>query len=307
MVILKPAYPLYPMDGLLRQYEDAITHLERQPLRWRKMRLRQWGHPRSLYKFRALLPPDHPNREQKLQELQYLLLDSTLWLAAATMFNDPFDGRAAFQITERGDALRDALADQFIRVTGGNRRQALAAIEQSGVTAHPERLEKELLQGHDAIRKSIGICSLSAAPSNQLMWAHYGQEHRGVCLRFSVAHDLRNLIAHKVIYDRNYPIVTSMFASSPSKEDLQPLLQKSPDWAYEKEWRIINVGQARTSLSFKPDALTAVIFGMQVDEGDSRYLLDLMQKREAKYGLQTPLFQAEAARNQYRLRFRRLR
>ncbi|MGA7438775.1 MAG: DUF2971 domain-containing protein [Luteibacter sp.] len=302
--MIETIHPLHPINDLLAEYEDAIAHLERQPLPWRTARLRQWGHPRSLYKFRALPLPNQLERKQRLDELKYILLDSTLWLAATTSFNDPFDGRAAFRIAERGDALRDALVSQIVRVAQKDARQALALIHSTGVLDHPELLEHELSLGHERLRDSVGICSLSATPSSQLMWAHYGYEHRGICFRFEVARDLRNLIAHKVIYADDYPVVENIFTDAPSELDLRPLLQKSPDWAYEKEWRVIKVNGARTTLPFDPAALTAVIFGMRTSVQDRDHVLDLLSSRERKYGYPVRVFEAMPAFNQYRLRFR---
>jgi len=70
-----------------------------------------------------------------------------------------------------------------------------------------------------------------------LMWAHYADKHRGVCLEF--AHDARVFDGtYKVVYCEEYP------EFDPGERDINkillPLITKSHDWKYEEEYRAIS-------------------------------------------------------------------
>ncbi|MCX4113271.1 DUF2971 domain-containing protein [Aeromonas hydrophila] len=103
------------------------------------------------------------------------------------------------------------------------------------------------------VMKSYGIFSLSETPRNPLMWAHYANEHRGICIGYN-----RNLFSkiekpkdsiylmaeyepRKINYD-NYRFDKEKKISS--SDDFvnaikSQLLTKSDEWIYEKEHRCI--------------------------------------------------------------------
>jgi Protein of unknown function (DUF2971) len=100
---------------------------------------------------------------------------------------------------------------------------------------------------------NLGIFCLTEEPLNLLMWAHYGEHHRGVVVEFDETHpffdrrkgptdDLRHF--RKVEYNDMRP---SIFLSR--SDAIQVFYTKSREWEYEREWRLI------TPL---PDATTQV-------------------------------------------------
>ncbi|MFQ2217622.1 DUF2971 domain-containing protein [Aeromonas enteropelogenes] len=100
-----------------------------------------------------------------------------------------------------------------------------------------------------------GIVSLSETPRNLLMWAHYANEHKGICIGYkcnlfdSLPYPISNHISNaesytpvKVNYDNIRPQVISENHSEIDKVKsyvLQQLTTKSDDWMYEKEHRCI--------------------------------------------------------------------
>src|SRR6185503_18265527 len=74
-----------------------------------------------------------------------------------------------------------------------------------------------------------------------LMWAHYGDCHRGVCIGF--ARDSEGTFGRTVLpveYREDYPRLTAAnFDPSMNPNSFDQLwLTKAAAWRYEREWRI---------------------------------------------------------------------
>jgi hypothetical protein len=79
------------------------------------------------------------------------------------------------------------------------------------------------------------IYCLTPDPCSTLMWSHYGDNHRGICLEFNVENEVfRN--AWEVSYSSVYPkwVPHRMIEAS-----MTMLLTKSDAWDYEHEFRVI--------------------------------------------------------------------
>jgi hypothetical protein len=82
-----------------------------------------------------------------------------------------------------------------------------------------------------------GLLCFGADWSNSVMWSHYGEKHKGICLGFDVRRSLLQKIDYK---DRR---VRAALGSDPAAAILTPALQnqlaciKARAWEYEEEWR----------------------------------------------------------------------
>lgn len=97
------------------------------------------------------------------------------------------------------------------------------------------------------------------------MWSHYGDQHRGICLGYSVPDDAAGDI-HKMKYGGSRLVqagdVSLMLGGDQSARqrlDEAVLLKKAVPWAYEREWRLIGRRGKRGS----PLELEEVVFGMR--------------------------------------------
>ena len=89
----------------------------------------------------------------------------------------------------------------------------------------------------------IGVLCLSEDHTNLLMWAHYADSHRGICVGFDSSHsffcrriarddELRQL--RKLSYSKDRPHIELVNAVG-----FSDFLTKSMDWSYEREWRML--------------------------------------------------------------------
>lgn len=174
---------------------------------------------------------------------QSLNLDSVMsnkmWYSAPRNFNDPFDCDIA---VDEPEILKSLLPS----VPGGKViREGSYAWLQLKSNLHKQIA---LLEGTLADQKSsIGISCLSEVPDSLLMWSHYANNHRGFCVAYNLLELNQKLkfSAVPVIYTKERICLQSISLDQKAlnKETMslfiQSLTSKSPEWSYEKEWRII--------------------------------------------------------------------
>jgi hypothetical protein len=109
------------------------------------------------------------------------------------------------------------------------------------------------------IREQVGVFCVSTKRDNLLMWAHYADSHRGICLEFD---GLSNLMAHahKVTYSVERVPINPFDDSDAAMMD-KSLLTKSDHWSYEAEWRLIRDQGGPGVVEYRPHVLKGIIFG----------------------------------------------
>jgi hypothetical protein len=166
---------------------------------------------------------------------------------------------------EKVSARRTALAESSAQKLIGDIKYNAANPEIDDRLAHYRRqltqtIEREMRKGYDR-----GVLCLSRNFDSPLMWSHYADQHRGVCIEYDVSmlkpHEL-----HEVSYGTSREVLTSqlrdfIFENSESARnaiDKACLLTKASEWRYESEWRML--GQLGSQAS--PVKLKSIIFGM---------------------------------------------
>jgi len=244
--------------------------------------------PQHVYKYRAF---GASTVESLVADLVYFADPST--------FNDPLDTRPTVQadlgISELEQVLRELIdrrvqaellaAAKSVSYRGPKtsaqverlaRNRAMDTLHQlkylkddpdagpSPFTTHEWMLrgdiENELLK-----RYGKGILSLAASYSNPLMWSHYGDQHKGLCIGYSVPREAQDNL-FKVSYRGSRIVKVSTIrdmlagvSGSQQALDAAVLLRKAEDWKYEEEWRLLGPRGAQRS----PIELTDVTFGMR--------------------------------------------
>jgi hypothetical protein len=86
--------------------------------------------------------------------------------------------------------------------------------------------------------KKIGLICLSKLCSSPAMWAHYTQNHTGVCFELEVEYD--HLVDVKYIRNKQFSSVSlATIRSKINRSNIQKVLaHKSTEWRYERETRL---------------------------------------------------------------------
>lgn len=144
--------------------------------------------------------------------------------------------------------------------------------------------------------ESIGIFCLSARNDSLLMWSHYADGHRGICLEFSTSQDqLFGCRLDPVVYEEH----PELFVGDTINLDWarKYLTTKARDWSYEQEWRIMySTPGAQTA---PPKELSAVILGCSISISDRQEVVEWVSARRVP----TRVYQAGREEGAFRLRF----
>jgi hypothetical protein len=227
------------------------------------------------------------------------LCDGRIFLCPPSLLNDPFDCQLDVDVSAPLTALNSEL-------------------ESAGLT--PDILK--YMPGHECcfqkpteeayykavIRKSfdqVGVVCFSRNPASNLMWSHYGDSHRGVCIGYSFPRKTSEFLADVEYRDGYPPNRMPRFAGIAGNADWRDfintmLLTKSKEWAYEREVRILLPGEAGTFLDLRPSPLSVVVMGMRMTESDQSELLELLRHQH----LAPRLYRAERIKNCFRLVYR---
>jgi hypothetical protein len=134
----------------------------------------------------------------------------------------------------------------------------------------------------DQLEKDAGILTLTAEPADILMWSHYADQHKGLCLEFDTMRGIDVFRdALPIRYTKTFPQIDGFkFGSSELVEPI--LLTKSEHWSYEQEWRIIRVPDGRGVVTLPPESLTAVIIGARISEKDEIAVREWINRSRAR-------------------------
>lgn len=190
-----------------------------------------------------------------------------------------------------------------------------------------EKIYVSLLEQAATLKTAFEECLISSfteASASLLMWAHYAKSHTGAMLCFRRDSAKIGLLAkaRKVKYCTSLPYFASveewtrLFDDPRTSTDIRDnilniLTSKSPEWEYEKEWRIFKApediyahkGFEYGSFPFDPDELVSVSLGMKMKEEDKRKILAICKYKYPN----VDVFQAYRSEEKFEILYNKLR
>jgi hypothetical protein len=111
-----------------------------------------------------------------------------------------------------------------------------------------------------------GVCCFSKSYSSPVLWSHYGDQHRGLCIGYGTDRIPKPQL-QKVVYGKSRDIKTSTLVHAFIYDDCEVkneldrdiLLRKATEWGYEHEWRLIGP----QGLQDSPLLLKEITFGLR--------------------------------------------
>lgn len=237
------------------------------------------------------------------------LVDDMVYFAAPTSFNDPLDTRPSVEADVDNETLagilktlveqraRDELSaglsagkvrgpraeEHVARHSRGQAEQRLREVEYYATDPDGAGL-RELLAyqiGEELLRRyRNGIFCLARHATCPVMWSHYGDQHQGICIGYSVPD---RTTVQAVEYGGSRLIeaskVAAMLAESEAAQrevDEAVLLRKAPAWRYEREWRLIGPRGLQHSML----ELEEVAFGVRCSSTVKYTVLRALEGRE---------------------------
>jgi hypothetical protein len=123
-------------------------------------------------------------------------------------------------------------------------------------------------------RKNVRVCCFSENNDSILMWSHYADEHRGICVEYDFldADNIRYLIQPILYSDERLAIDTMEGLTVLSQ--VMAAVYKATVWSYESEWRITAIpkedGKVPESI-FVPRP-KAIYLGPRFSENNPAYI-----------------------------------
>jgi hypothetical protein len=229
------------------------------------------------------------------------LTNSQVFFSATEALNDPFDCMIKFR-EAFSEAHETPLAAVNTLENEGTLSLVLEDAKKRGVLCDGDHFSKTLAllfrdqpswsgfradqvftyleTAISSVVSSIGVLCFSTrdTPYKPLMWSHYANEHRGVCLTYELLEDSfpdQCVVAHGAMQYNDNDLLDAIKAykahKKPTLEDFTSIMMalvstKSPDWNYEEEYRLITASFGLHDISRK--SLRAVCFGLRASQED---------------------------------------
>jgi hypothetical protein len=127
-------------------------------------------------------------------------------------------------------------------------------------------------------KTQLGMCSFSEVHDHELMWAHYADQYRGICIAYSFAKLLDNLHDNvsfvRMYYNEAVPIVRRS-RQEPGNVAKMVLSYKNYRWLYEREWRMF-APQGKADYGNK-SCVTHVYLGSRIDAAKRARIIRAMK------------------------------
>jgi len=190
------------------------------------------------------------------------LVKGTVYCAQPIRLNDPFDCQVD---------IKKAAGNAISRLSGKKKQNLVKLLKTKGFF---DRIQKDI--------KGVGICSFSLVLEEPLLWSHYANEHKGLCLTYEIPGEFffdpsNNIIGVSPVEYNANPLTKWFINNAPQKavrdldefaiELLKKVLAiKGKVWGYEIEIRIIR--EKEGGFPIPKDFLKQVCFGMNTSESD---------------------------------------
>jgi hypothetical protein len=237
-----------------------------------------------------------------LNHLEDILIHSRVHVSNVANVNDPWDCRPWFEKGDLSDPCRREQWARFFRTSN-----ACSSLELKGKIAtllpawtDNERLLSESIYAliehvRENTVKRWRLYCLTTHPDSILMWSHYADKHRGICLEFDTGNDVlgsAQMVAYRELFDVISPEALLGDGDALAKTIL---LTKSSHWQCEDEYRMLtrDAGLDQTFpliseddyLSLPSSALTAVIAGCNCSDSSLVAIQELLKNHAPRLTL----------------------
>jgi hypothetical protein len=223
-----------------------------------------------------------------------IVLNNELFFSSVKNFNDPFDSTIPLRYDKGTD---DQLFDLFVQII--HRENPIFTDDKVKEMAKNElynndvrnalRIQNTIENQRELIATKYGIFSTSYRYNSVLMWSHYSNLHKGICIRINCKKFqdfIKNecpkndyiIVWDKVEYKKDYPILNP-FRLTDYEQIMKSLLLKSVIWKYEEEIRFILFTYSNRILTIPDGIIDQIILGCRTSKNHTQELIDFSKKK----------------------------
>lgn len=229
--------------------------------------------PDFVYKYVA--PP--PSLDDSCKSVFWERCFTTIKFKDPKDLNDPFDMKPNIIFDGTGDDWRLFLKNN--PASDLDKKRINECIENA-VSLSKNELPSYLIDSMNSSTNKLVVCCLTESADDILMWSHYADSHRGVCLKYNAKAWHKDEYFKKVEYYPKYLSFKNDIAQANAEAKARKVLCcKSDHWVYEKEWRIIRDGaNSPRYVPLPANVLTGVIFGLNMSLADRNQIRLQLEK-----------------------------
>jgi hypothetical protein len=196
--------------------------------------------------------------------------------------NDPFDCFPGVTLLGSPDQRRGELRKHIVEALGENahrvsKRDIEAAVSENMAQLSDPEFRAQAL--YDALDQRTGVFCMSRDCAVVSQWAYYGDDHRGICLEFTITPDM-GLVPCEVIYTDKRTTLDAMALLRRDRDAVEALFEalvtKSDVWEREDEVRALN--RATGVQTYPPGMLTGIVFGARTRDRHIGWITALVKK-----------------------------
>lgn len=147
-----------------------------------------------------------------------------------------------------------------------------AQFEDIPEISFPHALADHINRSMQTISSQLsGVACFTAYPDRMLMWSHYGDQHRSVCVGF----DTDPLKELRPRNDKNFPLYEKLekvtyTTDRPNQSDEKAIYKKSEEWHDEEEYRLVSNASPGNPeggpgvWSIPKSAIKEIVFGARI-------------------------------------------
>ncbi len=236
----------------------------------------------------------------KYAQLNDYLIDSIknnyFVFTSPSEFNDLYDCQLPVDISQRANKVNNEIS-KIIFKTITDDEEFTDEIKKVLLTDEIENKKAYFIKVILKLVLEQRVTCFSADFDSMPMWAHYANNHNGVCLKFEYPDNQMSIFSYlaKVNYVEKLPIIKlpdfeelplPIITEDPNSKYIgkeydyinQLLLTKQKKWEYENEYRLVFlknqtkiIDSVRGRINYPPAALTGVYFGYRVNTNSFMY------------------------------------
>lgn len=198
------------------------------------------------------------------------IISNTIKLSSPTEFNDPFDcydKLIDFKVDKKEDVM------QVLKRSLHKNPDLVKEFEE--ISRSPDRVEKVLYDTLLQARSKMGVSCFSRLFDQQLMWSHYSNKHTGICIGYEINPFVKDYFIIPVNYQKNLKKINYFEERIECIKNW--LTQKSEDWSYEQEVRLISF-ETNGIVAISKESIKEVYLGCRVK--NKQAVLDIISERQ---------------------------
>lgn len=232
------------------------------------------------------------------------LILNKIWFSTPDSFNDPYDSHVRFYYHgTQEDWIK------FLTTTKpwAHKPEPYISLMKQNIKRFEEHFNKE----NTPINNKMRVACFSQSPTNFLMWSHYSDFHKGICIGYSTLkkteknivyleindnqieslnfEDLQYLPVIKVDYDDKIQYEFNQLTQSTEALG-QLVLKKSNIWKYEKEWRILHRYVEHENINLAKNTVNAIYIGSKMKIDDELLVHEIVNNLNAKRSKKIKLY-----------------